>query len=69
MRGWYSHEGKITLDLSLMDRAGLETVLMHEIGHSLGFGHRRYGGIMCSMVKKKFNEVDLEQCKELGYCK
>lgn len=46
----------------------LEIVVMHEIGHSLGFNHRKAGGLMCSQAGDNFEAPDRAQCVELGWC-
>jgi hypothetical protein len=48
-----------------------EAIIMHEIGHSLGFDHRGEDGtaLMAPAGALDFTDIDRIQCIELGICK
>lgn len=50
--------------------AQFQTLMQHELGHSVGLRHRE-NGVMCSAVwtTSEFNQTDREQCQALGLCK
>lgn len=58
---------KIRASSKYTDR--FQTIMQHELGHSVGLRHRE-GGVMCSVVpaSPEFDQLDRAQCQELGLC-
>lgn len=72
----YHRLGRISLDTDKMktrgvyDRDGFEGILMHEMGHSLGFSHIGANGtaLMSPSNANDFTSIDRGECVNLGIC-
>lgn len=55
--------------LKILNQAAFEGVVMHEIGHSLGYDHIENGqALMAPAGAQDFTELDRIQCIKIGMC-
>lgn len=68
---WYSSSRTIVLNVDLTDRDRTVRVMMHELGHSIGFVHLESGvdGIMAKDVTAQdWTDADRLECERVSVC-